>query len=422
MAESIETVIVGGGQAGLATSYFLKRFGHEHIVLEKAAQAGNVWRNDRWDSFTLVTPNWAFRLPGAEYSGDQPDAFMPRAELVQAFEDYVETFQLPVQYGVCARAVEPRPPDGAKGLKSGYRVETDAGVFQAANVVIAIGLYQQPRIPSLAAQLPPDVLQLASGKYANPDALPPGAVLVVGSAQSGCQIAEELYQAGRKVYLCVGRAGRVPRRYRGRDIFEWAKLIGFVNRTAAQLPSPQIRFAGNPHVSGKGGGHTLNLHQFARDGVVLLGRLQDAAGGKVSIAPDLREKLEFADQFERDFIRQIDGTIEKNGMDAPEETLPALTDGYRSPAITQLDFRREGIRTVIWATGYRFDFSLVKLPVLEESGFPMAESGATAYPGLYFAGLPWLPYQKTGLLLGVGEHAAGIAEIIVGNSTAARIS
>ena len=412
MAESVETVIVGGGQGGLAISYYLKKKGREHIVLEKAAQAGNAWRNDRWDSFTLVTPNWSFRLPGAEYGGEQPDGFMPRAEVVRAFEEYVESFQLPLQYGVRANSIGP--------TNGKYRVETNADTYQAANVVVATGLYQEPRVPAFAAGLPPDIILLHSGKYANPDALPSGAVLVAGSAQSGCQIAEELYQAGRKVYLCVGRTGRAPRRYRGRDIFEWANLTGFLDRTAAQLPSPQARFGGTPQLSGKDGGKTLNLHKFARDGVVLLGRLQDASDGRVSLAPDLVEKLEFGDQFERDFTRMVDGYIDANGLDAPEEVLPVLKDGYRSPVITELNLGREGIRTVIWATGYRFDFSLVKFPVMDEYGFPVTENGATAYPGLYFAGLPWLPGQKSGLLLGVGEHAAHIAGRIAGNQKAAR--
>ena len=211
--ERIETVIVGGGQAGLATSYCLTQRGREHAVLEQAAQAANVWRNERWDSFTLVTPNWTLTMPGAEYDGVDRDGFMPRDEVVAYFERYVDRFQLPVQYNTRVEFVEPL--DGA-----GYRVVMPDRTFAAENVVIATGYEQQPRIPPFAAAISPTVTQLHSSRYRNPASLPEGAVLVVGSAQSGAQIAEELYQHGRRVFLGVGNAGRAPRRYRGKDVVE----------------------------------------------------------------------------------------------------------------------------------------------------------------------------------------------------------
>jgi putative flavoprotein involved in K+ transport len=244
--------------------------------------------------------------------------------------------------------------------------------------------------------------------------LPPGAVLVVGSAQSGCQIAEELYQSGRTVYLCVGAAGRVPRRYRGRDMYEWLNLCGFFDRTAEQLPSPQARFAGNPHLSGRDGGHSLNLHQFARDGVVLLGHLQGAQDGRIGLAPDLKENLAKADKLEVEAVKLVDGYIQKNGLDAPPEKLPELRDGYQAREIGELNLRSAGITSIIWAMGYAFDFSMVKVPAFDDYGFPVQKRGVTDYPGLYFVGLPWLSKQKSGLLLGVGEDAALIASQIAG--------
>lgn len=397
----IETVIVGGGQAGLAVSYLLQQAGREHTVLEKAAQAGNAWRNDRWDSFTLVTPNWTFRLPGGEYAGDQPHGFMGRDEIVQTFEAYRERYRLPVEFGVQVESVG--------SLNGGYQVVTSRGALVAKNVVVASGLFQKPKIPAYAASLPQSVLQLPSGKYRNPVALPAGAVLVVGAGQSGCQIAEELYQSGRQVYLATGKAGRAPRRYRGRDIFEWLHLIGFLNRTPAQLPSPQARFGSNPQVSGKDGGHTLNLHQFARDGVHLFGRLQDARASKVYLAADLMENLAFSDKVEFDLLQMIDRYIAAHQVDAPAETVPALKDGYALPVQTELDLSAAGISTVIWALGYSIDFSLVSMPVCDDAGFPVSESGVTRFPGLYFAGLPWLPGQQSGILLGVAEQAKIVA-------------
>jgi putative flavoprotein involved in K+ transport len=256
------------------------------------------------------------------------------------------------------------------------------------------------------------MLQITSGQYRNPEALPPGAVLVAGSGQSGCQIAEELLQAGRKVYLCTGTAGRAPRRYRGRDVFKWLQLTGFIARTKDQLPSAQARFAGNPQVSGKDGGHTLDLHQFYRDGMVLLGHLRGFQDGALQLAGDLKENLAKVDAMEANIVKMIDGYIQREGIEAPEESLPSLQDGYASPDPLTLDLASAGITTILWAQGFTFDFSMVHLPVFDEAGFPQAPRGISASPGLYFAGLPWLPGQDTGIFLGVGETAASIAEDI----------
>jgi putative flavoprotein involved in K+ transport len=408
MAQKYPTIIVGGGQAGLSTSYHLSQRGQEHVILEQAAQAGNAWRNDRWDSFTLLTPNWSFRLPGAEYRGEAPDGFMKREEIVAAFEQYILRFHLPVQYGVKVSAVEPITGG------SGYRVSTDVAALDARNVVIATGLFQRPKIPAFSADLPAHITQLHSGRYRNPQALPPGAVLVVGSGQSGCQIAEELYLSGRQVYLCVGSAGRVPRRYRGKDVYEWLNLSGFLDRTVDKLPSPKARFAANPHLSGRDGGRSLNLHQFARDGVVLLGRIQSGGEGRIWLAPDLKENLARSDKFEAEIVKMIDGLLLQTGMDAPLESLPVMRDGYEAEEIGDLDLLSVGITTIIWAMGYRFDFDMVRLPIFDGDGYPVQKRGVTDYAGLFFMGLPWLYKQKSGLLLGVGEDAEYIAEKIAG--------
>ena len=406
MSEIIETIIIGGGQAGLATSYYLKQHGCEHMVLEQAAQAGNAWRNDRWDSFTLLTPNWSFRLPGAEYQGEGRDGFMGRKEIVARFEQYVEGFHLPVRYGKRVTSVEP-----AVG-REGYRVGTGETVLHARNVVIATGLYQKPKKPPFSTGISSHITQVASGQYRNPQSLAEGAVLVVGSGQSGCQIAEELYLSGRKVYLCTGFAPRVPRRYRGKDIYEWMHLSGFLDRTTAQLDSPAARFDANPQLTGRDGGRSLNLHQFARDGVVLLGRLQGAREEQAWLAPDLQQNLAKADQKEADIVKMVDGYIARSGLEAPAETLPVLRDGYEAKEITELDLRAAGITTIIWAMGYSFDFSLVRLPVCDGYGFPLSQRGVTDHPGLYFVGLPWLYKFKSGHLFGMAEDAEYIAEAI----------
>ena len=403
MTEQIDTVIVGGGQGGLSTSYYLVQQGREHVILEQADKAAKAWR-ERWDSFTLITPNWTIRLPGAEYQGDAPDSFTARDEVVAYFKEYIERFELPIRYGIRVTSVEP--------VETGYLVRTEEAEFKAANVVIATGMYQQPKIPPFSSNLSSEILQLHSSEYHNPEALPEGAVLVVGSAQSGCQIAEELYQSGRKVYLSVSSAARVPRRYRGKDITQWLDDLGFYDRTADQLPSPRAKFGGSIHGTGKDGGHTINLHQFSRDGVVLLGHIQSVQEDRIELTPDLMESLAKADKFEEDVVKQVDEYIEKTGLDAPLETLPELRDGYEAEVILDLDLKSVGITTVIWATGYKFDFNIVRLPVFDEDGYPQQKRGVTEYPGLYFVGLPFLHTGKSGLLLGVGDDAAHVVSVI----------
>ena len=416
MMRQVESIIVGGGQAGLAASYCLQQRQHEHIVLEQTTQVADAWRNDRWDSFTFVTPNWTIKMPGAEYRGGEPDGFMARPEIIGYFEDYRARFNLPVQFNTRVTAIEPQA-DG-----KGYLVATDQERYAASQVIMATGLFQRPKIPALSGDLPAPILQLHSGAYRNPAALPPGAVLVVGSAQSGCQIAEELYQSGRTVYLSASGAGRAPRRYRGRDTVEWLYLTGFFDRTVDKLPSPKAKFGPNPQLSGKDGGHSLNLHQFARDGVILLGHVQAARDGAIGLAPDLKENLAKADKFEAELVKMIDGTIENSGQDAPPEDLPQLRDGYTVEEVRELNLKAANITTIIWATGYRFDFNLVRVPVFDEDGYPIQQRGVTPAPGLYFVGLPWLDMMKSGLLMGVGAHAEYIAEQVARQQAALKSS
>ncbi len=400
--EKIETIIIGGGQAGLATSYHLKQLGREHIVFDAAENPAHAWRNDRWDSFTFVTPNWTIQLPGAHYAGNDPDGFLPKPEIIAYFEQYVEKFDLPVRFNTTVLEVTPLE----KG--NGYQVKTSGGEYRAKNVVMATGSFQKPKIPAYSANIPAEIRQLHSGHYRNPGQLPDGAVLVVGSGQSGMQITEELYECGRTVYLCTGTAARVPRRYRGKDIVTWLADTGFFDQTVDKLPSPKARFAGNPQATGKNGGHSISLHQYARDGVKLLGHITGAQDGKVMFAPDLKENLAKVDKAEKDIIAMIDKYIEANGINAPQEILPDLQDGYAVEVITELDLKAADIKAIIWAMGYTADYSLVKLPITDEDGFPIQKCGITQYPGLYFVGTNWLNKRKSTILLGVNEDVEHI--------------
>jgi putative flavoprotein involved in K+ transport len=402
MHDSIDTLIIGGGQGGLATSYYLKQQGHAHRVLERADCAGPAWRDGRWDSFTMVTPNWSLRLPGAEYSGNEPGGFMTRQQTVALFANYADRFALPLQTNTEVHCVEAGP-------SGGFLVHTSAACHQAKNVVVATGLFQQPKIPACGQRLPAGVASIHSSQYRHPGQLPDGAVLVVGSSQSGCQIAQELQASGRAVFLCVSGAVRTPRCYRGKDIVEWSNLLGIYDRTPDMLPSPRARFAAHPHMAGKAEGGSINLHQFARRGIQLLGRLLDVQDGALQLGPDLHANLARADQFEAGTLKAIDAYIDKAGLDAPAEQLPRFEDGYLQPQRDGLNLETSGIRSVVWATGYRFDFGMVRFPVFDEDGYPIQQRGVTPQPGLYFVGLPWLHKQKSGLLLGVAEDAAYVA-------------
>jgi putative flavoprotein involved in K+ transport len=401
--------IVGAGQAGLACSHRLTQRGVPHVVLERG-RVGEAWRSMRWDSFRLVTPNWMTRLPGKAYDGPEPDGFMARDDFVDWLEDYARSFEAPVRCGVDVAGVR---ADG-----DGFVLRTSAGELHCDNVVVATATYQQPRIPALAAGLPADVQQVHAGAYRNPGRIADGAVLVVGSGQSGCQIADELRRNGRRVYLSTGRAGRLLRRYRGRDAIAWQHDMGLLDRTPDMLDSPSLRFRGDPHLTGEGGGRTLNLHRFAQDGMVLLGRLASADGPTLRFDDDLAANLAFADDYEAEFCAKVDAFVAQRALDVPPaDALNSDFGGARRaappPDVPSLDLGAAGIRTVVWATGFRYDFSWIDAPAcLDEYGYPRQVRGVTDVPGLFFVGLNWLYKRKSGIIFGVGEDAEHLGDAI----------
>jgi putative flavoprotein involved in K+ transport len=406
MSERIEILVIGAGQAGLSISYYLTQHGRDHLILEQASSIVPTWRK-RWDSFTLVLPNWTVKMPGMPVPEDVADGFFTREELVAHFDQFAATFEPEIRFDTQVTSVEQNPPN------SNYLVHTNQGAIEANHVVVAAGTFQHPRIPAFSENISPDIVQLHTDDYRNPEELPDGAVLVVGSAQSGCQIAEELYTSGRKVYLSVGGAPRFPRDYRGEDTIWWLDEVGFFDAHVTTLESSRMRFAANPVATGKNGGGNLNLHQFYRDGVTLLGRGEGAQDNVMSFAPDLIDNLTKSDEFVAQMKKNIDAFIAEHDIDAPAATPGSpLRDGYDAEIIEQLDLSEAGITTIIWGTGYKFDYGWIKLPIHDQDGFPIQQRGVSEFPGLYFIGLLFMNTRRSGLLSGVAADAEYLAERI----------
>jgi putative flavoprotein involved in K+ transport len=401
MTDRTETVVVGGGQAGLSVSHELTGAGVEHVVLERG-RVGQTWRG-RWDSFCLVTPNWSVQLPGHPYDGADPDGFMPRDELVGYLERYAAGFDAPVREGVEVSSVRPLH-DG------GFALETSAGDIEARTVVLSPGAYQRPHRPPGAATLPPDLLQIDVADYRNPEDLPRGQVLVVGSGQSGCQIAEELHEAGRDVFLACGRAGWLPRRIGDHDVFWWLHEAGDLDDGLDSLPTPSARLAANVQASGHGGGHDLHYRTLQRMGVTLLGHFLGTEDGHARFAPDLGDSVAWGDERHAKVMDGFRKHAAKRGLRWPDIPDPEPVD-VATPERVSL----AGLGAVVFAGGFRPGYeSWVHCPgAFDELGFPIHSEGAsTVVPGLHFVGVHFLRKRKSSLLIGVGEDAAIVARRI----------
>jgi len=403
--EEHTVVVVGGGQAGLSASYWLKQRGIEHIVLE-ARRVAHSWRDERWDTFCLVTPNWQCDLPGYPYAGPDPKGFMLKDEIVAYVEGYRAAFDLPVREGVQVESLTEVPG------KARFELQTSQGVLSAEQVIVATGCYHQANIPSFAREAPANVVNLHSSNYKNPESLPEGAVLVVGSGQSGCQIAEDLLLAGRTVHLAVGNAPRCARRYRGRDVVEWLAELGYYDMPIDRHPNrEQVRDKTNHYVTGRDGGRDIDLRKHALAGMKLFGPLAGIEAGVARFKPELKQNLDAADAVYRSINRTIDAFIEKSGLNAPEE--PDYQPPWQpSSEPTTLDLMQSGVSAIVWCAGFSSDFGWVKLDVLDARGFPRHERGVTAKDGLYFLGLPWLYTWGSGRFSGVGRDALHVVEQI----------
>jgi putative flavoprotein involved in K+ transport len=401
--EQIDTLIVGAGQAGLAASEHLTNNNVSHLVVERNRIAER-WRSERWDSLVANGPAWHDRFPSMNFADIDPDSFAPRDKIVDYFVAFAEKIAAPIRCGVEVKALS-KLEDG-----SGFRAETSQGVIEAKNVIVATGPFQKPIIPAL---LPADtgIVQIHSAAYRNPAQLHAGAVLVVGAGSSGVQIADELARAGRSVYLSVGPHNRPPRSYRGHDFVWWLGALGLWDVKTNDPALEHVTIA----VSGARGGHTVDFRDLAAKGIILVGRAESYQGGMMRFASDLAKNIAAGDADYLSVLDSADAYIARKGLDFPEEPEARIIGPAPQCAIKpvlELDLAKAGITSIIWATGYKLDFSWLNLDAFDEKGRPEHKDGVSKVPGLYFVGLAWLSRRASPFIWGAWHDAKYVAEQI----------
>ena len=409
---SLEAVVVGAGHAGLAISRRLADAGIEHIVLERG-EIGESWRSQRWDSFQLNTPNAMNRLPGGP-THPRPDEFLGRDAWIAELESYARTGSLPVRTHANVAAV-------TATANGGFDVTIGSDeTLQTRSVIVASGIANAQKRPAAAAGIDRRTLVLTSGAYRRPSQLPPGAVLVVGSAQSGCQIAEDLLDAGREVYLATGTVARAPRRLRGRDTLAWLSESGWMAQRPEDLPDPAGIRAAQPQISGVGPrGHTVSLQSLARRGLTLLGHFESAEGTRLRFGDDLAQHVRFADEGSAKIRQHVDDYIARSGIAAPASEPdpadePADAESFHAP--TELDLADRGIHAVVFSTGFGTDYSWLRVPVVGLDGSIAHREGRTAVDGVYFVGLLWMRVRRSAIIAGAMDDSAHVAAEVAARS------
>jgi len=398
--ETVDTLVIGAGQAGLAMSEHLSKQGLSHLVLERHRIAER-WRSERWDSLVANGPAWHDRFPGMTFPNLDPDAFATRDMIVNYFEAYADMIKAPIRSGINVTSLS----SNANG--SGFKVETSEGVLEAKNVVVATGPFQRPIIPT-NVPVDPGLMQIHSSSYRNPAQLPEGAVLVVGAGSSGAQIADELLRSGKRVYLSIGPHDRPPRRYRGRDFVWWLGVLGKWDAKTRDPSTEHVTIS----VSGAHGGQTIDFREFAERGMTLVGRAGQFKNGVIQFAPDLAETIERGDANYLSVLTEADIYARNHNLDMPEEPeakiIRPAPQCMREPLL-ELDLANAGVTSIIWATGYVLDFDWLKLDTFDDKGRPAHERGVAKIPGLYFLGLAWLARRASPFIWGVWHDAEYLA-------------
>ncbi len=403
--QHLQVIVIGGGQAGLSMSYVLQQAGLSHLVFEKNTIL-HGWKHERWDSFTLVTPNWQCDLPGLPYDGDDPKGFMKGTDVVAYLERFADQVNAPVREGVSVKRIS-TDDDGV------YHVSTSDGDYTADQVVVSSGGYHIPVIPRMAERLPDSVFQMHSAQYKNATQLPEGGVLVVGSGQSGAQIAEDLHLEGRKVFLATGDAPRVARFYRGKDVVEWLDDMGYYEMSVNEHSlGKHVRQNTNHYVTGRDGGRDIDLRKFATEGMALYGLMTDFDGEQLIFKPNLNDNLQKADDTYNNINARIDAWIDKQGIETDEGPSVYTPVWHVPEERTTLNLADSGISTIIWCIGFRPEFSWLDAPVFNGQGHPKHERGVTVQPGLYFIGLPWLHTWGSGRFSGVRQDAEYLCDCL----------
>lgn len=399
-----EVIIIGGGQAALSLSFFLSKKNINHLVIEKHTLL-NAWKEKRWDSFTLVTPNWQCQLPEHPYSGNDPNGFMNRAEIIEYLNGFIEKVDPPVIEGttvVACKKIEP----------TGFAIQTNHGDFTATQVVVATGAYHHPVMPALTDTIDAKVTQIHSEQYKSSHDLAEGAVMVVGSGQSGAQIAEDLHLEGRQVYLATGSSPRCARFYRGRDVVDWLADMNYYDMPVQDHPLKEgVRDNSNHYVTGREGGRDIDLRKFAAEGMTLFGQLTDFKDGQFIFSPSLKENLDSADATYNRINQKIDAFIEEKNLQAPSGYLYTPVWEPKEEK-TQLALTESNISTIIWCIGFKHDFSWIECDIFDDRHYPKHQRGVTPQSGLYFLGLPWLHTWGSGRFSGIARDAEFIAEKI----------
>lgn len=399
-------IVIGGGQSGLCISHYLLKENIQHLVIEKSSSL-NAWRDHRWDSFTLVTPNWQCQLPDHPYTGSEPDGFMNKTEILDYLDGFLHKNDFPILEDTNVSMTAALP-------EGGFEIQTSRGRFTADQVVVATGAYHEPIIPKLTAAIPDTIQQLHSEQYKNPESITQGATLVVGSGQSGAQIAEDLHLAGRKVYLATGNAPRCARFYRGRDVVAWLEDMAYYEMAVDDHPLKDgVRDNTNHYVTGRDGGHDIDLRQFALEGMELFGHLNDFDGDDFIFADNLTANLEAADKVFNNINQRIDQHIERNAIDAPAASV------YQPCWIPEQDpthcnLHDADISSIIWCIGFKPDYRWLDVPAFTGKGYPGHKRGISSFDGLYFIGLPWLHTWGSGRFSGVARDAEFVVDTIQG--------